>query len=208
MGDWEDPAEEVMREMEIQMASSRDRPCHAVHCLPVQAPPPTDVAEQDDSSGSHLAPGLGEPSKLPGSQEQQPVASDDSKDVRPCDIRRALVSLLANRDLSTGTIGSIRGEVEIFLGLSAGDLNGRQEEVADITKDVVQIVCSKKSKPHSLVEDWGTEKNSAREAYLITFSHPKPGTADDGPVLRAPGEFTREQIRDCLLEAVEVANKA
>ena len=127
-------------------------------------------------------------------------------DASPTDIRRALMKLLAGvDDLSTRTVGTIRGDVASALGLMPDGLEARRDEVADITHDVIQAICSKTGKPHRREDDLGAENNCSKTAYLVTFSRPK--VAEAGPPLKAPGDLSREGIRDCLLEAVEATNQ-
>ena len=94
-------------------------------------------------------------------------------DASPTDIRRALMKLLAGVDLSTRTLGTIRGDVSSALGLRPDGLEARRDEVANITQDVIQAICSKKGKPHRREEDLGAENNCSKTAYLVTFSRPK-----------------------------------
>ena len=61
----------------------------------------------------------------------------------------------------------------------------------------------KRGVPHKQTEDVGAEvKLAVRRAYLVTFSHPQKTEAISGTPLRAPGEFSREEICVALLHAL------
>ena len=53
-------------------------------------------------------------------------------------------------------------------------------------------------------EELGEEDLKASNSmYLVTFSHPKQARAKDGTPLKAPSEYTRREILDAMVHAVE-----
>lgn len=53
-------------------------------------------------------------------------------------------------------------------------------------------------------DDVGFEvEGRAKQVYLVTLAHPRVERSSDGVELKAPGAFTREQVRDALLQALE-----
>jgi hypothetical protein len=45
-----------------------------------------------------------------------------------------------------------------------------------------------------------------KRVYLVTFPHPQQERASDGSVLKAPGQFTREEMRHMFLRAVDATS--
>ena len=130
-------------------------------------------------------------------------------DVVGKDIRAALVALLRNRDLDATTVKEIRGEVAMKLGLGLCDLDSRKDEAQSIAKEVIALVCVKLCKPHTEAESLGEERaRSVKSNQLVTLPHPRQDKAECGTPLRAPGEFTREGVRDALLEALAAQQRA
>ena len=62
----------------------------------------------------------------------------------------------------------------------------------------------KRSSPHCADEDLGEERlDVTKPVYGVCFPHPTKTHAANGVVLRKPGDYAREAIRDMLLAAME-----
>ena len=212
-----DIGEQVLREIEQAQcnpgvaALAREPPSatasvvDALHTAPAASPPGSALVDAEHDASLDSTP-QGSPIDVAVTALDAEIISDPSN-IAEKDIRRVLAALLANRELTTETVKSIRGEVEKELNAPAGSLDYRKEEVCRITQDVVSIVCIRRSNPHTHEESFGEEKKvCAKEAYLATFPHPQEEDACNGPRLRAPGEFSREEIRDVILEAIKKTN--
>lgn len=56
----------------------------------------------------------------------------------------------------------------------------------------------------NIIEDLGEENDkAARTIYLVTLPHPKTSCAQDGTVLKAPSSYTRKQIIQAFLAAMQ-----
>ena len=74
---------------------------------------------------------------------------------------------------------------------------------------VVAELTEKRSAGHSHAEDLGDEdRTAARQSYLVTFSRPTTTTAADGTLLKAPDEYSRENIAEALLRSLELSQTA
>ncbi len=60
-----------------------------------------------------------------------------------------------------------------------------------------------KQKPLVAVDDWEADEKegSRRQAYLVTFPHPRVSHSKCGVQLAAPGSKTKDQVLACLLDA-------
>jgi hypothetical protein len=56
----------------------------------------------------------------------------------------------------------------------------------------------------NMIEDLGEENdNASRKIYLVTLPHPKTSCAQDGTTLKAPSSYTRKQIIQAFLAAMQ-----
>lgn len=143
-----------------------------------------------------------EPPEMP---PPSPPAPGEVNFVKADEMRVALVQLIANRDLDKVTVGGIRGELVLHLGLAEGSLEGQREVIEGVVKEVICAISSHSiCAPHQLEEALSDERATAvKKVYLVTLSHPTETHAKCGAPLRPPGEFTHEQIRDALLAAMQ-----
>ena len=61
---------------------------------------------------------------------------------------------------------------------------------------------------HDVADAGEEDPGKSKSVYLVTFSHPQAERSIDGHVLQAPGNFTREAVRDALLGALAACQAA
>jgi len=118
-------------------------------------------------------------------------------------IRAAALKLLAQRDLTDTSIRMFKQELATHLGCALVWLEG--PAVGQILQNVVTELTQKASSPHALEDDGevGEENPKAsRRVYLVTAPHPRSASSSEGQQLRAPGEFSREEICNLLRAAL------
>lgn len=120
------------------------------------------------------------------------------------DLSKALGELIAGRDLNSVTLNGIRLELENKLGLLAGALDARRDEVRGIASALLAAHSGRAAAAASHEEGLGDEASSStkRQVYLVTFPRPISMHTADGKFLRPPGDFTREDICMAVQEAV------
>ena len=121
------------------------------------------------------------------------------QDVAQGDISAALVKLIANRDINTITMGSLRSDVTRELGLAGDALDTRAEEIKALAVAVVNQLGKKVGVPHRVDDELREEKLCVKSNYLATLPHPQIAE------LRAPGEMSA-QIKDTILHAFHASN--
>ena len=115
-----------------------------------------------------------------------------------------LTSLLVCRDLDRTTVKGIRRELAGKLGLAQDSLDHKKGEIEELCRQIIAVVCARKSAPHAQPEDPGNERPSASKMiYLVSISHPSSTHSEDGVPLRKPAEFSREEIRDIFLQVCD-----
>lgn len=204
-----DPAEEIIREIEAveaQAVVQFPQPASPAPLPPpADAPPAAQLASRDSDdelAAAVLPPAFPAPPTQSLPPPIQPAMSS-------ADLRAAVKELLSARDLTQTTLKTLRSDLCQHLGLHASALDARQQELKDIVVDVVVEVSAKQALAHSCTEDLGPQDDRAlRRTHNTTFSHPVQPRAADGTVLRPPGTFSREEIKNAFLSAIHDTNAA
>ena len=140
-------------------------------------------------------------------QEGADVALPESAEAglpEPGILRQVAVRLVAEVDLHRCSIGDFRSKLAVECGLDADGLDARKDEVSALLKEVVEaLVAKKESQPSNFSEDLGAEATKPRRAYLVTLSHTEKVEGSDGQKLVAPGTYSRTEIKDFFLDAVQ-----
>ena len=173
----------------------------AIHAAAdAQPPPPCTVAEAMPNDSDEELASVALPVVNSGMSEVQ-------ADISSTDLRAAVVQLLSGRDLTQTTMRTLRAEVCQHLGLLPSALDTRGPELQTIATEVVKGECPRQSSPHAGTEDLGEEYARAlRMVYNVTCPHPQRGTAEDGTVLRPPGDFSRQEILNAVSLSIQECN--
>ena len=124
-------------------------------------------------------------------------------------LKEAALHILRGRDLTTTSLGHLRAELEQYFSMPAGGFECIKEDLKALAAAVVAELTEKRSAEHSHAEDLGDEdRRAARQSYLVTFSRPTTTTAADGTLLKAPDQYSRENIAQALLRSLELSQPA
>ena len=119
-------------------------------------------------------------------------------------MRVALTKLLVGRDLTHTSVKGIRHEMAVAFGLPPDSFDHKKDEIQELCRQIIAVVCERKSVPHLKAHPLGSERiQASRRVYLVTMSHPEKTHSADGVPLRKPGEFSRADIRDMFLQICE-----
>jgi len=126
-------------------------------------------------------------------------------------LKEASKLLIEKVDLSTTSIKIFRGRVAEHLGLGALGLESKQDDLRAIFEDVVreEALTKKASHAHDDEIELGEEKSDAsKQAYVVTASHTITEFNISGTKLVTPSSYSREQVRDLMLQALEATQAA
>ena len=137
----------------------------------------------------------------------------------------AIGRIVREKDLATFSVKDARYELARACGLPECSLDSRRAEINELFKLEMQAVCREGSagaergpaigvaggeqaqgtgNVEQQGEDIGVENfQAARKTYLVTFPHPKQDAAANGMKLKAPSSYTKRQITEAMLDAVE-----
>ena len=133
------------------------------------------------------------------------AAQQASPAITAMDVRQALVGLLVGRDLNNISVKEMRQELAVKFALPADGLDGRKSEIRDIIQQVVQDIHG--GQLVLKTEDLGVEDpKTAKACYLVTLPHPKMSYSQDGIALKAPSSYTKQEIVQAFLAAMNATN--
>ena len=167
------------------------------------------IAHSDGLTAGHgQSSSLGAPTGDPSPHAVVVVQQPGSRASEAVDMRQVVMDLLSNPAVQQASFGELRKAVAERLGVSDADLaTHRSLELQGIVRDAFATLGLRQGAPHGddqdEEKDLGAEnKKALRSVYMVTFSHPRQETAQDGPRLIAPKAFSREQIKDALRGAL------
>ena len=113
-------------------------------------------------------------------------------------LREAVRAVVFDTDLETTSFRDFMGFLSTHLALPLDALSDRREEIQGFAEAFVR------ERVGQVDEDLGVEiVTSSKQSYLVTLSHPRVQASACGVPLKAPGDFSREQIKDAILASVE-----
>ena len=128
-----------------------------------------------------------------------------ASELKGADIRAAAETLIKGVNMEKLSLKTFRQELCSHFGIPEDALDERKHEVREIIQAVVQDACDRKAAED--VDDLGEEDAcNAKKVYLVTLPHPRQATSQDGHALKKPEAYSREEIVEAFLAAVDATN--
>ncbi len=151
------------------------------------------------SQSASVGPPVAGPAPASSAAATNPAPS--AADVTEANVRSALATLLAGRDLGHTTVKGLRVELVAALGLAPGSVDDNKVEICKLSWQVIAVVCEKQSTPHLKRHPLGEERRTAsKQVCLVTLPHPQQAHSEDGVPFWKPSEYSRDGVRDMFLE--------
>ena len=113
---------------------------------------------------------------------------------------------LVGRDLSTIGMGALRAELCQRLGLPPTGLDARQQEIADLTEQIVRSLTASPGLLPSFMQivlaDLGENRDALQYVYFVTISRLLPETMAQNAAWRDLKGLSREDIAKALLDSL------
>ena len=140
--------------------------------------------------------------------EAAPAVPDRAVTISKEELVCGLQVVLKGKRFDDVSIKQARRSLASHFGLPETAFDCRKGEIRDLAQGVIQEALAQPPAPEPAEEEsiGEEEETASKRVYLVTFSHPKAATAKDGAALRAPSSYTRKQIAEAMLDAVEKTN--